>query len=168
MNVQSRPITTRRSSVLWERLPTALLGWFFLSLWWIVGAKYTIDGLPMFLNTMVFQFLHIPIALPNVTDWHWYLYLAWLPVLISIVERRNRPRLALARSAHILYALGVWIIVCGIDLGSTWMAVTNPPDDAFRISQQVARIGPLALIWTAITTFLPEIGFGALWRYLRS
>lgn len=160
-----RPPVKRRG-IRWERVPVTLFGVFFLLLWWAAGGKYTIDGLPLFFNT-VFAFFHAPFALSRIGDWHWYVYLCWLPIAISVIERRNRPRRGLVWSVILAYAVGVWLIVCMLDLGSTWLAVTHPLPDAFLLSRQVAQVKILAGIWTGATTFLPEIGMAALWRYVR-
>lgn len=160
-----RPVT-RHTSMHWDRLPIVLIGWFLLALWWAAGGKYTIDGLPLFFN-MVFDFFHAPFALSPITAWHWYVYLCWLPVAISVIERRNRPRRGLAWNGILVVAIGVWAAVSLLDLSSTWLAVTSPRPDDWLITRQVAALKPIAGIWTAATTFLPEMGMAALWRYLR-
>ena len=102
---------------------------------------------------------------PLVTNGAVYAALCWLPILISIIERRNRPRGGLAWRTATVVALVVWAVVSLYDMGSTYLAITNPPEDAWLLMQQVAAIKPLAALWTAATTFLPEIGLVALVRY---
>lgn len=156
--------TVRR--VHWERIPVVLLGTFFLGLWWLVGGKYTIDGLPLLLNEIA-AFFRVPVRLAPVTDWHWYLRLAWLPVFISVAERRFAPWRRLTFSSIMIWVLLVWLVVSGVDAGSTWLAVTRPPEDAYTVSKQLAAIKVLAALWSVATTFLPEAGIGALWWWLR-
>lgn len=160
------PASKRRASFHWDRLPLVLFGWFVLGLWWATGGKYTIDGLPLFANT-VFSFFHVPVELAPITNWRWYIGLCWIPIAISVIERRNRPRRGLAWSVIMVYAIGVWVVISMLDLGSTWLAVTNPAPDAFILSKQIAGTSFIAALWTGATTFLPEVGMAALWRYLR-
>lgn len=164
--IQNGQAIRRVPRVRWERVPIVLFGWLFLGLWWGAGGRFTIDGLPLFFNT-VLGFFRAPEVFRPITDWHWYLYLCWLPILISVIERRNRPRRGLAWSVILVYAIGVWVLVSVIDLGSTWLAVTNPPADAWLLTRQVAAVKPIAGVWTVATTFLPELGMAALWRYVR-
>lgn len=156
----------RVSLIHWERLPIVLLGWLLLGLWWLVGGKYTIDGLPL-LSNEVLAFFRAPQVFEPVTDWRIYVVLCWLPFLISVAERRYAPWRRLALSAIMVWVLVVWLVVSGLDAGSTWLAVTHPPADAYTFSKQLAAIKPLAAVWSIMTTFLPETGIGALWWWLR-
>jgi hypothetical protein len=165
--VTSKPMGKPRTHLIhWERLPVVLLGCTILALWWATGAKYTIDGLPLLLNEVA-AFFRAPVQLGQVTDWRWYILMAWLPITISIAERRYAPWRRLTLSSIMIWVIGVWLIVSGIDAGSTWLAVTHPPDDAYTITKQIAAIKPLAAAWSVATTFAPEIGFGALLWWLR-
>jgi hypothetical protein len=192
--VKSAPLTngkvaekkTAPGGIVWERVPVVLLGLFILGLWWMAGGKYTIDGMPLLFNEFA-AFFRVQLRLAPVTNGVWYAVLCWVPVLISLSERRHSPwfrirrALAKARQGHtltvgdILFVVSaalfawvtlVWVIVSAMDAGSTWLAVTNPPADAYTISKQVAAARPLAGAWTAATTFLPEMGMAALIRWL--
>ena len=170
MAVQTRPLTNgapvARRTFNWDRFPVVLLGWFFLGLWWAAGGKYTIDGLPLLINE-ISAFFRAPLRLEPIADWHWYLRLAWLPVVISLAERRYAPWRRLTLSSIMIWVLAVWIIVSAVDAGSTYLAVTHPPDDAYSVTKSVAAIKPLAAFWSLITTFLPETGMGALLWWVR-
>lgn len=170
MTVRSTPLHDGKpivhSGIRWERLPIVLIGWTILALWWAVGAKYTIDGLPLLLNEIA-AFFRAPAFARPITDWHWYVYLCWLPVLISLAERHYAPWRRLTLSAIMIWVLGAWLIVSLVDAGSTWLAVTHPPDDSYTITKQIAAIKPLAAAWSIVTTFLPETGFAALLWWLR-
>lgn len=150
----------------WDRLPMVLLGWTVLALWWAAGAKYTIDGLPLLINESA-AFFRVPLTLGQVTDWRWYVLMAWLPVMISVAERRYAPWRRLTLSSIMIWVIGVWLIVSAVDAGSTWLAVTHPPADSYTITKQIAAIRPLAATWSIVTTFAPEIGMGALLWWLR-
>lgn len=171
-NLQSVPLRdgqrVQRTSptIHWERLPLVLIGTFLLLLWWAAGAKYTIDGLPLFGNEIL-AFFRAPQVLPSVTDWHWYLWLCWLPLGISLAERKYAPWRRLTLSVIMIWVLAVWFVVSGLDAGSTWLAVTHPSADAYTVSKQIAAIKPLAAVWSLMTTFLPEIGISLLWLWLR-
>lgn len=156
----------QRGLLRYDRLPVALVGFLLLALWWAVGGRYTIDGTPLLINAIL-AFFHVSARLGAVTDPAWYLKLCWVPLLISWIERRNRPRWGMAWNVAMVYAVGIWLLVSGGDLGSTWLAITHPEPDAWPLAQQVATIPLLAVLWTVATTFAPEIGFAALWKYLR-
>lgn len=164
---QALPRPAAKGRIRWDRLPLVLLGWLILGLWWAAGGKYTIDGLPLLINE-AFAFFRVLITLGRINHWGWYVGLCWLPVLISFAEHRYKPWRHLALSFIIVWVLIVWLIVSGIDAGSTYLAVTNPLPDAYTISKQVAAIKPLAAIWSILTTFGPEAGMAALWKWLRS
>lgn len=163
---QRRPAVARRMLFRYDRVPLALFGYFILSLWWAAGARYTIDGAPLLFNAIA-EFFHSSARVSPITDPQWYLKLCWAPILISYIERRNRPWKGFAWSVVVLYATLIWLIVTGIDLGSTYLAVTMPDENAWALAQQVARIPLLSVAWSVATTFGPEIGFAALWKYMR-
>lgn len=165
-NTRRRGAPTRRGLLRYDRVPVALVGFLLLSLWWAVGGRYTIDGTPLLINE-VLNFFHMKARLGVIVDPLWYLKLCWVPILISWIERRNRPRLRMDWSVTIVYAVGIWLIVSGADLGSTWLAVTHPDPNAWPLARQIAQIPLLAALWTVATTFAPEIGFAALWKYMR-
>ena len=163
----ARPARTPQPpSTRWDRLPIVLLGTLILGFWWLIGGKYTIDGLPLLLNEIL-VFFRAPRLFYPVTDWRVYVALCWLPICVSFAERRYAPWRRFALSPIMLWVLMVWLIVASLDAGSTWLAVTNPPRDAYAVSRQLAELRPLALIWTIGTTFLPESAIAALWWWLR-
>jgi hypothetical protein len=171
MTVQSKPMVdgkpvAQHRGIHWDRLPIVLLGVVILGLWWAAGAKYTIDGLPLLLNE-IGAFFRIPLQLGQITDWRWYVLMSWLPVMISIAERRYAPWRRLTLSSIMIWVIGVWLIVSAIDAGSTWLAVIHPPADSYTLTKQIAAIRPLAAAWSIVTTFAPEVGMGALLWWLR-
>lgn len=157
---------TKAKSIHWDRVPLVLLGWLLFVLWWAAGGKYTIDGLPL-LSNEIFAFFRAPFKLALIADWHWYLWLCWLPVVISLAERRYAPWRRLAWSFIMVWIVFVWAVVSGVDATSTYLAVTNPAPDAYLLSRQLAAIKPLAGLWSVATTFLPETGIAILWWWLR-
>lgn len=171
MSVRSVPLkegqpVDRRSALHWDRLPILIFGWFFLGLWWLAGGKYTIDGLPLLFNEIL-AFFRIPAVIGVVSDWRWYVILAWLPIAISIAERRYAPWRRLTFSTIMIWVIVVWVVVSGVDAGSTWLAVTHPANDAYTVSKQLAQLRPLAAAWSLATTFLPETGMAALLWWFR-
>jgi hypothetical protein len=157
----------RKGLIAWDRLPAWLIGSLILALWWAIGGKYTIEGLPL-LGNLVFEWFHVPVQLAPIRDGRWYAYLCWLPVIISFVERQYRPwtdRAILKRER--LWLLLLWLVVIAIDAGSTYLAIRNPAPNAWTLTKQVATLAPLAVTWSLLTTFGPESGLSWLWRYLR-
>lgn len=161
-----RKPATRARSAWYDRLPVVIIGLPIFVGWWVLGGKYTIDGTPLLANLFL-EFLRLGARVAPITDGHWYAYLALLPILISIIERRNRPRRGLAFSSATVVVLAVWAIASLYDLGTTYIAVTTPAPDAWLITQQIGAYRPVAALWTGATTFLPEIGIVALLCYLR-
>lgn len=158
---------TRRAGLLrYDRVPLALVGFLVLALWWAVGGRYTIDGGPLLLNTIL-AFFRSSARVGLIADPVWYLRLCWVPVVISIIERKNRPRRGMAWNVAMVYAVLIWFLVSAADFSSTYLAVTNPELNAWPIAMQIAQSRPLATLWSVATTFAPEIGFAALWRFMR-
>lgn len=147
----------------WQNIPMVILGFGLLVLpSWVYAGKTTIDGTPLFFN-MVTDWLHIPLNVPRVTSWEWYVALCWLPMLYSWVERRNVP-VRRIEGALMWASFGVmvtWLAVSGTDVASTYLAVTNPELNAWQISKDVSTVPLLAAIWSGILTFGPE-ALGAL------
>lgn len=158
------PVSSKRR-FRWDRLPTVLFGVLIFGVWWALGGRYTIDGSPLAGNEILSWF-HAPQPFNPVADWHWYVYLCWLPVLISIVERSNRPRKGVAFYGILSIGFLVWLIVSGFDMGSTYLAITHPRADTYTIAKQIAANSKAAITWSVITTFAPEIALAELWRYL--
>lgn len=160
--------TAGRPALLnWDRVPGWIIGSLLLGLWWAIGGKYTIEGLPL-LGNLVFGWFHVPIRVAPITDGMWYLRLFWIPLLISFVERQYRPwRRRDILSRERLWLLLLWLVTIGIDAGSTFLAIRNPAPDAWTLTQQVAAAAPLALLWALLTTFGPESGLSWLWKWLR-
>lgn len=159
--------TARGGLIVWENFPGWLLGTLILLLWWAMGGKYTIEGLPLVAN-LIFEWFHVPMRLAPITDGRWYLYLCLLPVLISFVEQRYRPwkRHDILSRKRFWLAL-LWIAVVAIDAGSTYLAIRSPAPNAWTITKQVAALAPLTVTWALLTTFGPESGLSWLWRWLR-
>lgn len=157
----------RRGLIAWDRFPAWLIGTLILGLWWAIGGKYTVEGLPLLAN-LIGGWFHLPIQITPISDGRWYLYLCWLPLLISFVERQYRPwrnRAILTRERFWLVLL--WLAVVALDAGATYLAVRNPAPGAWTVTRQVAASASLAATWSLLTTFGPESGLSWLWRYLR-
>lgn len=169
--------------VHWDRLPIVLLGLLILGLWWMAGGRYTIDGLPLLFNEAA-KFFRLSVRLPPVTNGVWYAILCWLPILISLSESKHSPRTRIRQALQgqkltrgailrivftvvVAWVTLIWFIVSALDAGSTWLAIRTPPSDAYTVSRQIAALPLLAALWTAATTFLPEMGIVALMRWLR-
>lgn len=165
---QKQATAGRRPLLPWDRIPAFLLGASLVAIWWAFGAKYTIDGLPLLVNLLAGWF-HLTFRLAPVGDGIWYLRLCWLPILVSLVERQYQPwrrRGILSRKAYWLPV--IWLIVVGVDFGSTYLAVTAPATDAWPLTVTIATTVPLAIGWSLLTTFGPESGLTWFWQWLRS
>jgi len=160
----TKPSRARRFH--WDRLPLVALGFVVLGLWWGFGGKWTIDGLPLFINEVILKSFHVGFRFGAIARPVWYAVLCWVPFVISFAEHKYAPWRSLAWSLIMVYVIGVWLIVSGLDFGSTFLALTHPAPDDSLIAQQVATIKPLAALWALLTTFAPEIGMSVLWGWL--
>jgi hypothetical protein len=158
----TRKRRTVQRSVRWGNVPYIIAGYIIVIFFWLIGARYTIDGAPLAAN-WILKFIRAPVQLTPIASYEWYLYLVWLPVLYSYVENRKRPirwvrenGVKVVKFAPIAFCI-VWLFVSSTDGISTYLATTNPPSDAWYISKQVAQTPIIAGIWTAILTFGPEV-----------
>ena len=153
----------------WDRTVPVAFGLALLGLWWLAGARWTIDGSPLLLN-VVLDFLRFPAnwRVGMVTTFAPYFWLFWLPIGISAIEHRNAPW-RLERKSGILVVIFlslIWFVVTGADWSSTYLALTNPPVDAWLITKQIAALPILAAALTTLTTFAPEVGIAVLLWWL--
>src|SRR5690349_3820273 len=114
MSVTSRPLSESRTAskpnIQWVLLLAASLGIVFGVVTWIIGARYTIDGIITLINALL-SFLTIPIRVAS--HWRLYLYLACIPIIYSLVEWFLPPAQRINTKFHFQPPplLIVWFIV---------------------------------------------------------
>ncbi|MEI8165130.1 MAG: hypothetical protein WCG26_02090 [Chloroflexales bacterium] len=137
------------------------VGFLFSLALWIVGARYTVDGVLAMTNALL-DFLTIPAHIPIPSGWVLYLALAPIPVAYSLVEWHKVP-LALADEGWRFAPAGqwvVWLVVYAIDTVTTWNGLGVGDRSAPLLVQQMTA----ALVGRAILTAGLTIGPEALLR----
>ena len=151
-----------------SKLGLVVVGYLIASVFWIIGARYTIDGVLWIVN-WVLNFLTIPARLIIPPHWSIYLVLAPLPYLFSRIEIFNVPRRQ--RKGRIDWAMpavvSVWVIVVLLDLSTTFLGLGTPDP---TMGQAGAWFS--ASFWakgtaTIILTFWPEWLFQQMNKQLR-
>jgi hypothetical protein len=133
---------------------------------WIVGARYTVDGAIVAINWFL-NWLTIP---HQVHRPQWEGYLLWIAaagLAFSIIEVRHRPRRIPKNNKEALTG-AAWCIAVVIDLGTTYLAVTNPGRGAWPITYWIAGNITAAGAWTILATFGPEWAIMGAWKLLTS
>jgi hypothetical protein len=164
------PARKARPRFHWDRFVPASFGLLILGLWWLAGARWTIDGAPLLLNVFL-DFLRFPAdwRFAPVTTFAPYLWFCWLPIGISIVEHVYAPWRNSRRSGILvlLFLVLIWFIVTSGDWSSTYLALKHPQPGAWPLTLQIASSPLLAGVLTTLTTFVPEIGISVLLWWLR-
>jgi hypothetical protein len=137
--------STRRPSLIVPGIMALLFGVPI----WVIGARYTLDGWVIVLN-LIAGVTHLPFVLTAPAGM-WSLLLFPIGIGYSLIEVRYRPR-----GARTFAPWLVWALVIVSDYGSTYIAATTPPADAWAITAWMATTVPAAALWTAVLTFLPE------------
>jgi hypothetical protein len=136
----------------------------FGSLGWLSGARYTLFGWVTGLN-MFLTWLGLPLTIPTPAGW-WVLLALPLGVVYSQVERQ----IWTARSRHgralVLFMIG-WIIIVVTDVGSTYLGVRTPAEDAFTVTRTVANSAGLSFLWAVVLTFVSDWLILGSWKMLR-
>jgi hypothetical protein len=148
--ISSAPARSASSAAL------ALAGLLIGSVLWIVGARYTIDGVFTLAN-MLLSFVRVPLALAVPPAWPFYLVFLWLPFLASRVEWT--PPLARVQGRWVIapaHALLVWAVIATLDALTTYAGLRSPSSGASALAIEIAKSTLVSGILSAILTFVPE------------
>ena len=135
---------------------------------WLIGARYTIDGVPVLLNSFL-AFFRIPMQFATPVVWPVYLAMAWLPVLISRIEwaefpvRRVGTRWVFARSE----VATIWLVTAGADMFTTLQGVSVDVSSPVAVLRFIAANIVVALAWSGFLTFVPEWLMRLCWPTVR-
>jgi len=161
----SRATGERRPPLDPPGLALSGVGTLFSLALWVIGARYTVDGVLAMFNALL-AFLTVPARIPISPGWVVYLALAPIPLAYSLIEWQQVP-LAQREGRWRAAPLGqwvVWLIVYAMDAVTTWNGLGVVDRNAPLLVQQLA-----AAIWgrTVITAVL-TIGPEALLRSMAS
>jgi hypothetical protein len=123
---------------------------------WLVGARYTLDGWVVGLNTLL-GFLQLPVRIPLPTGW-WILLCVPLGMAYSWVEFKARPGRP-GRPTWRTWMVGMllWMIVIATDVGSTYLGIQNPGLRPWPVSVWLVATPWAGGLWALILTFWPEL-----------
>jgi hypothetical protein len=146
----SQFVTRLRSSAI------CFVGWAIAGIAWVIGARFTIDGLVVAANFLL-RFLQIAVVLPA-SPW-WYALLWPVPLWFSSIEWGDNPVQLVKREGWTLAMLGaacIWLIVVGADAATTFAGIDVAKANAGTVAHFfVDTLIGLALV-TAFFTFWPE------------
>jgi len=124
---------------------------------WLIGARWTIDGLVVLYNGFL-TFFHIPTLAPMPPAWDTYGKLCVIPIAISLVEwfapfKRTNGVWYFSHTPHWL----VWLTVGLFDFYTTYLGIGVAPDDnSPTIMHQIAASTLLSGLLSAALTAGPE------------
>ncbi|MDW8146760.1 MAG: hypothetical protein RMJ48_10785 [Roseiflexaceae bacterium] len=130
---------------------------------WALGAKYTLDGIVIGINTLA-TFLELPARVPAPTGWR-NLLLIPVGLLFSYVESGVRLNFR-SGPTHFFTLLVLLILTHGIDIYTTYLGISS-------LAAQPSSIGRLLnLFWWSpyiaaiVLTYLPELLIRGGWSLL--
>lgn len=154
--VPSRSVSRRTAPrVNVSRIVAGCVGLIIGGFVWVLGARYTIDGLMVVINWML-SFLTIPARISLPLPWQMYLILVPIPVVYSIVEWNNAPRQRIGNRITWtpVELICVWAVLGGMDLATTFFGLGTPANNALMIfiATNIVARG----VATGFLTFWPE------------
>ena len=153
-----RPVARRRAepAIDYGKVAAVIGGITICFVIWLIGAKYTIEGMVYFANWMAQQF-NAPTVQTFPLPTGFYLWLMPIPLLFSIIEFRTRLIVRTKEGSHLASTslITVWLIFFIADLATTFFG-------------SIALMTPIvAGLLTAIVTVGPEWLLRSLIRELR-
>lgn len=178
MPVTSTPLATPKTKVRPNlvMLPVSLVGVVIGAILWVIGGRFTIDGMITGVNMML-AFLGSPTRY-QAGWWAYSQIWFWIPpVFFSVIEQFAPPLVRLNGKWVFkgFWVLLVWAVVSGIDLGSTGLGLFSSPTYVPIITDLAKTMVGLAAM-CMVLTFVPERIFRAMlailvreiqvtWRY---
>lgn len=147
-------------------IAVAIAGLMIGALLWIIGARFTIDGL-FWVGNVILGFVRAPIRIPTPPIWIVYIALLPVPLLCSRVEwtvpfTRANGKWRITGAKDLL----VWVVIAIIDSATTYAGVVQPPSDAWQMLRELASSVILSIAVSIVLTFLPEWLIRVCWRQL--
>lgn len=156
-----KPITRQISSGEWA-IGAALITFGMLG--WLTGARYTLLGWVIGLNLFL-TWLGIPVQVPTPVGW-WILAMVPIALVYSRVEMQVWKAHKRHGQSLALFIIG-WLLIVATDVGTTYIGVRTPPQDAWPVTLTIAASAPLAFAWAAILTFVSDWLIIGGWRLVK-
>lgn len=133
---------------------------------WLADGKYSLDGI-VSLSGVFRSWVGIPAVVID-PAWGQWAYLIGIVLTAMIFTRIEISQWGLVKQQRwrVVGAgvLLVWAIANAIDLGTTWLGVTDTHDDMLAIQYWIATNPPASIAWSILVTYLPEFLFVAIFR----
>jgi hypothetical protein len=155
--LKSDTTRTRRPKIDPPGLLLSGVGTLLLTGLWLVGARYTLDGVLTLINSLL-NFLTVPTHIPIPPGWQAYLGMAFIPIVFSIIEWHQIP-LHISDEGWQSGPFGqwlVWLLVYALDAYTTWKGLGVVDDTAPTIWRELSQISWARGIMTAVLTIGPE------------
>ena len=153
--------TTRKNAPLepggFSGFSIGAFGLVVSAIFWIIGARWTIDGLIVMFNGIL-QFLNVTYVAPIPPPFLIYAILSPVPVIFSAVEWQTPWE---GRDGEVYFAKPgawlVWFIAGGFDAYTTYLGLgVDPGPEAVTIMRQIALSGLPRITVAIILTMGPE------------
>lgn len=131
---------------------------------WLLGAGYSVDGWTGGANLLA-SWLTLPVVVPTPVSWPRLVAIAVLGILYSCCELYVRPSRAEDWGGNVAIVV-LMVVIHGSDIGSTYLGVVAPRPGSWPIAMWVASVPPVALVWSLVLTYLPELLLLKGWAYL--
>jgi hypothetical protein len=171
-NMKVTATVATNPSTPWMDIPIDMVGMLIGIVIWIIGAKYTVDGIVVVTNLLL-AFLTIPYQILLPLPWVMYIPLGTIPLIFSCVEWTRPPRQRSVVGTRTITVwqpfdmICIWLIIVSLDLLTTFYGVANPSKDAWTITQFIASYSVLTGSITAILTFWPEYVIKSRFRKIK-
>jgi hypothetical protein len=147
-----------------------IIGWLIAAVAWVVGARFTIDGVIVVTNWLL-SFVNAAIVIPTPLGWLVYAALLWIPLGYSRVEWVNNP-VAMVRAEGMTLAVAgticIWLVVIGMDTATTFAGLAAlPAPQGSAVGDLLTHPAGLAVV-TAFLTLWPEWLGRSLYRRWRA
>jgi hypothetical protein len=130
---------------------------------WVIGARYTIDGVLIAVNWLLGLVSSIVIEPSE----HLYLWLSFIPIFFSLIEWGTGARLRHAEWEGRV----VWLAVAAADLITTGVGLAGIDANNSTLTAWFVASIPAIIVVTVLLTFFPEWiarwGWRKLWGTLR-
>lgn len=145
-------------AVQWGRVGGSGVGVVISAVLWLLGARFTIDGVIWIANALL-AFFNVPTAIATPLPWFVYAILTPIPVLFSVVEWYNLPFWWDENGLLCWNTPGmivVWLVVYAMDGVTTYLGLRHPDPQSAEIMRQIAENIYLSGGITAVLTIGPE------------
>lgn len=131
---------------------------------WLAGARYTLIGWVAWLNIFL-SWLGLPASVPVPSGW-WMLAMVPIALVYSRVEMQVWKAHRRRGQSLALFVVG-WLLIVATDVGTTYIGVRTPPQDAWPVTLTIANSAALSFAWAAVLTFVSDWLIIGGWKLIK-